>query len=114
MKILILSQDGLPIGAYSFAQNIAEWQIEQIANEIKEKRLQILKTSFATLHPTRNVKAIGLEDLPTLTTAIVELFIDDIKGGICAYCSHSRIAHQHEDNGTKCTVENCDCQGYGE
>lgn len=73
MKILVLMQDGTPIEAFNLPKTSRDWEVEQFATKVREHRTGILKTAFATLNPTREEKKIGLDDLPTVATVVVEL-----------------------------------------
>ncbi len=73
MKILILIQDGSPIEAFNLPKVSRDWEIEQFSKKVKEDRTATLKTAFATLNPTRKPDGIGLEDLPDVSTVVVEL-----------------------------------------
>ncbi len=73
MKILVLMQDGIPIEAFNVPKISRDWELEQFGKKVREHRTDILKTAFATLNPSKEPKSIGLEDLPTVATVIVEL-----------------------------------------
>lgn len=71
-KIIVLSQEGLPIRAFSVKATTPE-AIEEARRTIVDDRRKALKHAFCTLHPGRTLDSVHVEDVPNVTTEVISL-----------------------------------------
>lgn len=72
-KIIVLSQEGLPIRAYSVKASGPE-AIEEARRTIIDDRRKALVLAFCTLHPGKAADTLNqTKDIPNVTTEVVSL-----------------------------------------
>jgi hypothetical protein len=74
MKIVVLSQDGIPIYSAAVPTSLfKEYEHRDFAKKLEDQRRKELVSAFVTLHPPTKIKEVCINDIPTLTTYILDL-----------------------------------------
>jgi hypothetical protein len=74
MRIVVLTQDGIPLVSLAIPSSLTrDFEHKAFAEKLADKRKKELVLAYTTLHPTIDAKKVGLEDLPALSTYILEM-----------------------------------------
>ncbi len=74
MKIVILTQDGIPIESAAVPTSLSrDFEHKAFAEKMADQRRKALVAAYVTLHPTIEVKKVGIDDVPTLATYVLTL-----------------------------------------
>jgi hypothetical protein len=77
MRIVVLTQDGVPIECVAVPTSLTrDYEHRDFAKKLEERRRKVLMFAHTTLHPTIEAKTVSNGDLPSLETYVLSL--DDV------------------------------------